>query len=257
MTADGLGHAAAEQAWVAARGAEPRARRRVGTAVLSDVGVPAPWSVRAVLPRGSDAAEEAVAWCRQRHGGRGFGLLVGRSDVEGWAGRLPDADRHRALDILPVLALGPRATLRPAEPAPPGLRIGADPPYDDVVSAYGGWMDDLVLARRLVTPDDLADPARRFLVAYADGRPVGCALLWLVAGTVAVSGLGVLAEQRRRGIGGALVRAAVDVARQVAEERVVWMHATGQGARLYGRLGFVHVDDHVVLGERPESPGRA
>lgn len=63
---------------------------------------------------------------------------------------------HAAAERAWVAARGaePRATLRPAEPAPPGLRIGADPPYDDVMSADGGWMDDLVLARRLVTPDD-------------------------------------------------------------------------------------------------------
>ena len=254
MTADRLAPAAAEQAWVAARGPAPRARRRLGTAVLADAGVPTPWSVRAVLPPGSDAAEEALAWCRDRHGGRGFGLLVRRSDVRARLSRLPDGDRLQPVDVLPVLALTDPDALETAAPAPPGVRISTDPPHDDVVTAYGGWMDDLSLARCLVTPEDLSEAARRFLVAYKDGRPVGCALLWLVAGTVALSGLGVVAEQRGRGVGAALVGAGVGVARQVADPDVVWMHATSPGARLYRRLGFVHVDDHVVLGEGPEGP---
>ena len=66
---------------------------------------------------------------------------------------------------------------------------------------------------------------------------------------------GVVVDRRGRGIGATLVRTAVRLARRAGAPGTVWMHATGQGARLYSRLGFVHVDDHVVLGKRPESPG--
>ena len=70
-----------------------------------------------------------------------------------------------------------------------------------------------------------------------------------------VSGVGVVVDRCGRGIGPTRVRAAVRLARRAGAPGTVWMHATGEGARLYSRLGFVHVDDHVVLGERPESPG--
>jgi hypothetical protein len=32
---------------------------------------------------------------------------------------------------------------------------------------------------------------------------------------------------------------------------LVWMHATREGAALYGAMGFQHVDTHLQLGPRP------
>jgi ribosomal protein S18 acetylase RimI-like enzyme len=241
-----LCRAAADVARSAAAGGPPRAHQDVGRITATDVGVDAPWSVQALLPpdwSGPPAElDAAVAWCRERGGSRGFGVVV-RAEQQA----VPRGRGLQVRDVRPVFALPGSAAVDLAELA--GGTVDTRPPRDDVVAAYGGWMADPALGAALVWPSDVARHDRRFLVAHAGGRPAGCALLWLVAETLYLSGIGVMAEQRGQGLGTALVRAAVAVGLETSPRPdVVWMHATEEGAALYERLGFVRVDEHVTFG---------
>jgi ribosomal protein S18 acetylase RimI-like enzyme len=139
-------------------------------------------------------------------------------------------------------------------PPPRASGVMIRPPGDlaELVAAYGGWMDDIALARRLVVEDDLRHPRRGFLVAEAGHRVVGCALVWWAEGTAYVSGLGVLAEQRGRGYGTALTIAAARMGAagpaQAGPADVVWMYGTPEGAALYAALGFEAAGEEVQLG---------
>lgn len=137
----------------------------------------------------------------------------------------------------------------------PELEIGDAHDLSETIAAYGGWMTDFALARRLVCAADLASPSRRFLVGRVDGRPVGCALVWFAARTAYLSGVGMVPEARRRGYGRALTSAAARVgAHGDASARrpdLVWMHATDDGATVYSGMGFRRVDLHVRLGPDP------
>ena len=154
----------------------------------------------------------------------------------------------RPEDELPVLALGGTEARRltsadQEQPPAPAASLEVGPPQDldELLAAYGGWMEDPGLAAGLVVAADLGRARRRFLVARA-GSPgraevVGCAMVWFAGGTAYLSGLGVLPGARGRGYGRAL---AVEAARVGASAPVdtVWMYATDAGERLYRRVGF-------------------
>ncbi len=79
------------------------------------------------------------------------------------------------------------------------------------------------------------------LVAVADGGIVGHARVDMTPYNVAGLGMMVDARWRRRGVGGALVRAVVGAARQLGAHKValqVWPHNEA-ARRLYLRHGFV------------------
>lgn len=81
---------------------------------------------------------------------------------------------------------------------------------------------------------------RDFLVADEDGRILGCAALNLVWGDLAeVKSMGVLPEQRRRGIGSALLAAAVADARRLGVARVF---ALTYEKEFFIRSGFEVID---------------
>ncbi len=119
-------------------------------------------------------------------------------------------------------------------------------------------MSDDHLARLLVTPADLTNPRRGFLVASLDDTPIGCAFVWWMAGTGYLSGIGVLPQHRGRGFGRALTTAATSLAATGPVDGptpdVIWMGATQEGASLYARMGFEHLDTEVRLG--PPRAGR-
>ena len=201
----------------------------------------------AVIPDPADAAA-GLAWCRERGGAHGWLVSAPESHV--------GADPWRELVI--VGRTGVFATDAPTAsamdgPPPDGVELELGASRDDVVAGYGGWMDDLPLARLLVTDEDLMRPDRRFLVARLQGRVVGCALVWWAEGTGYLSGIGVVEELRGRGIGRALTGRAAHVAslgHDGTTPDVVWMHATVDGAALYSRMGFTHVDTEAQLGAR-------
>jgi ribosomal protein S18 acetylase RimI-like enzyme len=129
-----------------------------------------------------------------------------------------------------------------AAPAyPDGLEVGPPEDLEELLAAYGGWMEDPGLAAGLVVASDLTRPRRQFLVARLRTpratEVVGSALVWFAGGTAYLSGLGVLPACRGRGFGRAL---AVEAARVGASAPVdvVWMYASDDGERLYRQVGF-------------------
>ena len=232
-----------------ATGGEPRAVARFGSLTCADLGVGHSWGVQAAYGMTPEPADldAAVAWLRLRAAGGGWEVSVPRSQVaQSIWGSLTDVGRK------PVYAISPDAALFMARDTPRGLTLTTSPTRDEVVAGYGGWMDDLPLAQRLVTPTDLVQAQRRFVCGRVEGRVIGCAFVWWSGSTAYLSGIGVLAGERGRGCGWALTAAAARVA--VAEAPggrpdVVWMYATGEGAALYSRMGFERIDVHVSLSE--------
>lgn len=80
-----------------------------------------------------------------------------------------------------------------------------------------------------------------FFSASAGGQPVGETVLILGAGVAGIYGVEVLKEFRRRGIGTALVHAALVQARKQFGQRTAVLSATGMGKGVYARLGFREV----------------
>ena len=116
-----------------------------------------------------------------------------------------------------------------------GLWLGAQPPLDRA-------------DRRERLLADLADERSVSLVAVADqddeegrGRVVGHLNLHVAPYGVADFGMCVAPDHRGRGVGGALVAAAVEAARRLGAHKLtlqVWPH-NGAARRLYRRFGFV------------------
>lgn len=239
-----------------ASGSAHRALFRSGEVVGADLGVPHPWGVQItagdLLPDDRDAAA-GLAWCRRRGGQRMWRVSV----PERLVGKGPWREL-REQDSVGLFAAPAEAASHLAVEPPADVHLDVEPSYSDVISGYGGWMSDPPLARQLVTSHDLTRSDRGFVVARIDGRPVGCALVWWAGGTGVLSGIGVVADQRGRGVGRALTGAAARMAAcgsRAGRHRwgdvrpdVVWMAATEQGARLYAQMGFRRVDTEVQLG---------
>lgn len=93
------------------------------------------------------------------------------------------------------------------------------------------------------------DPGGEILIAEVDGRPVGCvALLPDGSGACELSKMAVSPELRGRGLGRALLSAAVDRARQMGAQSLFLGSSTklGNAVHLYESLGFEHVDPETI-----------
>ena len=246
-----------ELAATAGSGAAHRDTGNCGEITVSDMGVPHPWGVNAVVGPGVPPAAdliEAIDWLASHDHGGGWRVSVPPQIQEAVAAMGGLA----VVDSLPLFGM-------PAERADaldrrvvPDLDISPASSLEEVVASYGGWMSDDPLARLLVSPADLADERREFLVASLNGTPIGCAFVWWMAGTGYLSGIGLLAQHRGRGYGRALTtaaaaRAAVGPVGGPTPD-VIWMGATQSGASLYARMGFEQVDTEVRLG--PTRAGR-
>lgn len=80
----------------------------------------------------------------------------------------------------------------------------------------------------------------RAIVAMRNGMPIACALVFLGAQGAGIYDVGVLRQFRRRGIGTAIVLAALQYARDRGVPRAL-LQASSDGQRLYQRLGFSEV----------------
>jgi GNAT superfamily N-acetyltransferase len=78
-------------------------------------------------------------------------------------------------------------------------------------------------------------------IASANGKPVGETTLCTGAGVAGIYGVEVLEKFRGRGIGTALVHAAVTFARETLGYRAAVLAATGMGVGVYARVGFREV----------------
>jgi GNAT superfamily N-acetyltransferase len=236
-------------------GAGHRTVARFGPVVAIDMGVPQPWGIQA-SPGWRDVEPEdasaALQWCAERGREHGWRVCLPHARVGAapWDALVPD-------ERIPMFAADSADAANLDLPPVAELCLDADPTYESVVAAYGGWMSDDALARLLVVPADLARPGRRFIVGSVRGRPIGCAFVWWACGTGYLSGIGVLPDVRGKGYGRALTTAAARLAAIEPSDGVrpdlVWMHATAEGAALYSRMGFQQVDTEVQVGPR-QSP---
>lgn len=85
--------------------------------------------------------------------------------------------------------------------------------------------------------DDL-DESALHLIAVIEGRAVGSARLLVAGETVKVGRVCVLADVRGQGLGAALMRAAVDMARGLPGVARVKLGAQTHALGFYERLGF-------------------
>lgn len=227
-----------------------RAVERFGSVVVTDLGVDQPWGMQMCsglqVPTTQDY-DAARDWCESR------GSLTWRARVPvGLAQSGPWLGLQR-FDTIGVFATRVGSVPEFDSATPPELRLSFDPSYDDVVTAYGGWMAAPDLARDLVHPNDITLPWRRFVVGYVDEQPIGCAFVWFVCGTAYLSGIGVVEQLRGRGYGRALTIAATMTALEPPSGESVdclWMGATDAGAALYAQLGYTRIDTEVQLGLR-------
>ena len=159
------------------------------------------------------------------------------------------AGRHASVDAavrargFRVLFTEPVMTIRTADladvPLPPEVRL-ADAGPDDLPAlaeldaiAFEGDID----VSRGMYSCGLLDVAH-VVTASIDKKIVGVATAVPAGGAVAVFGVAVAPEARRRGIGAALTCAA---ARAVDGSGIAWLSARGEAARVYERLGFREV----------------
>jgi ribosomal protein S18 acetylase RimI-like enzyme len=126
---------------------------------------------------------------------------------------------------------------RPAEAPPAGVQIGLAPPAWKATDLP--WDGEGVARVRSRLAE--AHPRRVWhLGAWRDGRPVGHAVLNLSTGRLGAAGIydmGVAEAERRRGIGRALTRAALELARAQGCAFAT-LNATHDGELLYGTVGF-------------------
>jgi GNAT superfamily N-acetyltransferase len=136
----------------------------------------------------------------------------------------------------------------PDVPAAPGVEIR--PVVDEAdldairaieVAAFGA---DPAITERFVGPRMLREERIRMFTAWSDGRPIGEASAYLVNGTVAIFGVGVVEAARRQGVGAAITARAARAFGDRAD--VAWLQPSAMAEGLYARLGFRSVSDWEV-----------
>ncbi len=188
--------------------------------------LPYPWATQAralSAPPTPVALTAALAWLRSRSAA--------------WTVMTREPGHPVFTGLTPWLTL-PALVLRSLAPAadPPGFTVGPAVDGAEFLSVYGTELAPLL---RVGAPDD------EYLVGRYAGEPVACARVRWAAGTAYVSGVTVVPEQRGHGFGAAISTAATR--RGADRARVVWLHAADRARPLYERLGYVHVEDHVLM----------
>jgi GNAT superfamily N-acetyltransferase len=115
---------------------------------------------------------------------------------------------------------------------------------DEIASLYPGWEPGV---GPTATADDFAPPSGRFVVAYQDGRPVGCGGIKSLDGESAeVKRLFVAPEARERGVARLILRRLEDAARESGHTAVrldTGEHQPG-ALELFRSSGYSEIGDY-------------
>ncbi|MEV4808840.1 GNAT family N-acetyltransferase [Micromonospora avicenniae] len=173
-----------------------------------------------------------------------------------WVG--PDSDAGTAdalasLGAVPIMTLPIMAVpIDQASPAaaPAGVRIAETTDVDEFVTAYArvsgipatGVPAAIDRERSFAGDGTLV----RLTGRLDDGRIVGTAVAWLSHGLLTLYYVGTQPEHRRQGIGAAMTRAALDLARERGV-RTAALTSTAIGEPVYRNLGFRTVGTFQLL----------
>ncbi|MGI5215883.1 GNAT family N-acetyltransferase [Plantactinospora sp. CA-290183] len=173
-----------------------------------------------------------------------------------WVGPDSDAETAEALLTLGAVQVAQMPIMAAlidqvaTTPVPAGLHLAEATDLPEFVAAYArvsGIAPDSVPA---VVDREQAFAADGTVIRLAgrldDGRIVGTATAWLSHGLLTLYFVGTQPEHRRRGIGSALTRAALDLARHRGV-RTVALTASAAGEPLYHGLGFRTVASFRLL----------
>jgi GNAT superfamily N-acetyltransferase len=195
------------------------------------VALPYPWATigRLLALPGAptpDTVRRVAEWLRTRS--PQWTLMARAADEPGIGG-------FQRWDLMPALARSGQPAPRPSTVA----EIGPARDRTEFLVPYGAELAPLVTAAHLAAPNI------HHLVARVDGEPVGCARVRLMADTAYVGAVTVLPAWQGKGLGAALTVAAGELGGRYSD--LVWLHCTPTSRGLYERLGYRHVDDHVLL----------
>ena len=192
-------------------------------------------------PRDPEAALERVRAFYARTG------LAG--EVNAWgdaADAISDAARSAGLVAghrVPCMRLAPVVATTPATPAVERRRVedaAALRTFNDVCAEAFG-LDREVLAV-LDDPRMLGVPGFGFHLGLVDGHAVGTAMTCCIDGVVLIFNVATLPSHRRRGIGEAMTRSAVNHGIEAGCD-LAFLQASPDGLPLYERMGFRHAEE--------------
>ena len=227
----------------------PGARRRpLGRSTLLRCGIGSPTAnVWFLEDPGEDlvaAFGEARAFFGPRHPWRVIALGPRADEV----GRV--AVGHRMAPTAPE----PGMILDPIPNVPPpsaGLEVRTVRSAAELHDFGTAWCAGFGIPRfifRLVLPSVLPDDGQygvqnRFLVGYADGRPVACSSVIVTEGVAGVVSVATTRPARGRGFGTAMTWRAVEEGQCLGAD-VAYLAATAMGLPVYTRMGFRKVADY-------------
>ncbi len=146
----------------------------------------------------------------------------------------PVQDVHGCNDFAAVVAAGYSVRAEPAAETTDlngAAVINGDPQPPEAATALFG------------EPRSLLSPWTYAVVAYLEGEPVSCAVLYERDGVGGLYWVSTVQGARRRGLGELVTRATVNEGFR-RQARLVVLQASTMGAPMYRRLGFVEVTRH-------------
>lgn len=150
----------------------------------------------------------------------------------------------------PVMAL---TRIEPAPP-PPDLRLVPvdEATYPEWLRAFAGSFEATERAGRTVGPSMAADPDVQLISGYVDDRLVATSFAVRSGTVVGVYGVHTDAAYRRRGIGTAITRAAVDAGARWGCIAAI-LQSSEMGVPVYEAMGFRRIADLVSFEQRPRN----